>query len=57
MLIYSPFSYICDFERFAVFCLQNFFSAMSKIVGTLGPTSQSVEIISSLLKAGMSGKI
>ncbi|KAL8168184.1 hypothetical protein V2J09_009683 [Rumex salicifolius] len=31
-----------------------FFPAMSKIVGTLGPKSQSVEIISSLLKAGMS---
>ncbi|KAL8154273.1 hypothetical protein V2J09_012033 [Rumex salicifolius] len=32
----------------------NFFSAMSKIVGTLGPQSQSVETLSSLLKAGMS---
>ncbi|KAL2933527.1 Pyruvate kinase 1 cytosolic [Bienertia sinuspersici] len=32
----------------------NFFSAMTKIVGTLGPRSNSVEIISSLLKAGMS---
>ncbi|KAF8396476.1 hypothetical protein HHK36_018099 [Tetracentron sinense] len=32
----------------------NFFPAMSKIVGTLGPKSRSVEIISGCLKAGMS---
>ncbi|GAB4833494.1 hypothetical protein Ancab_031738 [Ancistrocladus abbreviatus] len=32
----------------------SFFPAMTKIVGTLGPRSQSVEIISGLLKAGMS---
>ncbi|KAK9755519.1 hypothetical protein RND81_01G031500 [Saponaria officinalis] len=32
----------------------NFFSAMTKIVGTLGPKSQSVELISGLLNAGMS---
>ncbi|KAJ8425184.1 hypothetical protein Cgig2_004688 [Carnegiea gigantea] len=31
-----------------------FFAAMSKIVGTLGPSSQSVEVISGLLNAGMS---
>lgn len=31
-----------------------FFPAMTKIVGTLGPKSQSVEIISGCLKAGMS---
>ena len=37
------------------FYLQSFFSAMSKIVGTLGPQSESVETISRLLKAGMSG--
>ncbi|KAL8509329.1 hypothetical protein ACS0TY_016508 [Phlomoides rotata] len=30
------------------------FSAMTKIVGTLGPRSRSVEVISSCLKAGMS---
>lgn len=32
----------------------NFFPAMTKIVGTLGPKSRSVEVISSCLKAGMS---
>ncbi|KAJ8432658.1 hypothetical protein Cgig2_002045 [Carnegiea gigantea] len=32
----------------------SFFPAMTKIVGTLGPRSQSVEIISGLLNAGMS---
>ncbi|KAH9604401.1 hypothetical protein KSS87_001852 [Heliosperma pusillum] len=32
----------------------NFFSSMTKIVGTLGPRSQSVQIISGLLNAGMS---
>ncbi|PHU00136.1 hypothetical protein BC332_29923 [Capsicum chinense] len=32
----------------------NFFPAMTKIVGTLGPKSRSVEIISSCLEAGMS---
>lgn len=32
----------------------NFFPAMTKIVGTLGPNSRSVEVISSCLKAGMS---
>ncbi|KAG6765136.1 hypothetical protein POTOM_029154 [Populus tomentosa] len=32
----------------------SFFPAMSKIVGTLGPQSRSVEIISNCLKAGMS---
>ncbi|KAE8671851.1 Detected protein of confused Function [Hibiscus syriacus] len=32
----------------------SFFPAMTKIVGTLGPNSRSVEIISSCLKAGMS---
>ena len=36
-------------------CLQNFFPAMTKIVGTLGPKSRTVEIISGCLKAGMSG--
>lgn len=35
--------------------LQTFFPAMTKIVGTLGPRSQSVEIISGCLNAGMSG--
>ncbi|KAG5574833.1 hypothetical protein H5410_054967 [Solanum commersonii] len=33
-----------------------FFPAMTKIVGTLGPKSRSVEIISSCLESGMSGK-
>uniref|UniRef100_A0A5B7CID8 Pyruvate kinase n=1 Tax=Davidia involucrata TaxID=16924 RepID=A0A5B7CID8_DAVIN len=32
----------------------NFFPAMTKIVGTLGPRSRSVEVISGCLKAGMS---
>ncbi|GER55862.1 major facilitator superfamily protein [Striga asiatica] len=32
----------------------SFFPAMTKIVGTLGPRSRSVEVISSCLKAGMS---
>ncbi|XAR72169.1 Pyruvate kinase [Bertholletia excelsa] len=32
----------------------SFFPAMTKIIGTLGPKSRSVEIISSCLKAGMS---
>lgn len=36
---------------------QSFFPAMTKIVGTLGPRSRSVEIISGCLKAGMSGKL
>jgi pyruvate kinase len=34
---------------------QSFFPAMTKIVGTLGPKSRSVDTISSCLKAGMSG--
>ncbi|CAL5374793.1 unnamed protein product [Camellia sinensis] len=33
----------------------NFFPATTKIVGTLGPRSRSVEVISGCLKAGMSG--
>ncbi|RRT66673.1 hypothetical protein B296_00015081 [Ensete ventricosum] len=33
----------------------SFFPAMTKIVGTLGPRSRSVEVISACLKAGMSG--
>jgi hypothetical protein len=37
-------------------CRQNFFPAMTKIVGTLGPKSRSVDTISACLKAGMSGK-
>eukprot|EP01018_Ginkgo_biloba_P004254 Gb_29462 [translate_table: standard] len=32
----------------------NFFPALTKIVGTLGPESRSVEMIESCLKAGMS---
>lgn len=36
-------------------CAQTVFSAMTKIVGTLGLKSRSVEIISGCLKAGMSG--
>lgn len=34
---------------------QSFFPALTKIVGTLGPKSRSVEVISGCLKAGMSG--
>lgn len=37
--------------------LQTFFPAMTKIVGTLGPKSRSVEIISSCLESGMSGMV
>lgn len=37
--------------------LQSFFPAMTKIVGTLGPKSRSVEIISRCLEAGMSGTV
>ena len=36
-------------------CVQSFFPAMTKIVGTLGPKSRSVDTISGCLKAGMSG--
>ncbi|KAK4431083.1 Pyruvate kinase, cytosolic [Sesamum alatum] len=32
----------------------NFFRAMTKIIGTLGPNSRSIEVISGCLKAGMS---
>ena len=35
--------------------LQSFFPAMTKIVGTPGPKSGSVEILEACLKAGMSG--
>lgn len=34
---------------------QSFFPAMTKIVGTLGPKSRSVEVIARCLNAGMSG--
>lgn len=40
---------------FFYFPVQSFFPAMTKIVGTLGPKSRTVEVISSCLKAGMSG--
>lgn len=36
--------------------MQSFFPAMTKIVGTLGPKSRSVDVISGCLKAGMSGR-
>lgn len=39
------------------FLFQSFFPAMTKIVGTLGPKSRSVETISGCLKAGMSGTV
>ncbi|RWW68798.1 hypothetical protein BHE74_00023648 [Ensete ventricosum] len=39
----------------AGFIPRGFFPAMTKIVGTLGPKSRSVEVISACLKAGMSG--
>ncbi|RVW48167.1 Pyruvate kinase 1, cytosolic [Vitis vinifera] len=35
----------------------SFFPAMTKIVGTLGPKSRSVEVISGCLKVGMSGTV
>lgn len=34
---------------------QNFFPSLTKIVGTLGPRSRSVETLEACLKAGMSG--
>ena len=37
--------------------MQNFFPAMTKIVGTLGSKSRSVDVISGCLKAGMSGMV
>lgn len=40
-----------------LFFWQSFFPAMTKIVGTLGPKSRSVETISNCLKAGMSGML
>ena len=39
------------------FLMQSFFPAMTKIVGTLGPKSRSVDTISGCLKTGMSGII
>ena len=47
------FLFVCFFKFILHF--QSFFPAMTKIVGTLGPKSQSVEVISACLKAGMSG--
>lgn len=38
-----------------VVLFQNFFPALTKIVGTLGAKSRSVEVLSACLKAGMSG--
>lgn len=47
---------ICMILIFAwIIRLQNFFPAMAKIVGTLGPRSRSVDVISACLQAGMSG--
>lgn len=43
--------------RFAFVIMQSFFPAMTKIVGTLGPKSRSVEVISGCLKVGMSGTV
>ena len=43
------------FICYLFFILQSFFPAMTKIVGTLGPKSRSVDAISGCLKAGMSG--
>ena len=59
-------NFVVHMEGFVIFvidlCLmvrgliwQTVYSAMTKIVGTLGPKSRSVEIISDCLKAGMSG--
>lgn len=53
-VIFSGFS---DLDLIDFVLLKTFFPAMTKIVGTLGPRSQSVEVISSLLKAGMSGNL
>lgn len=44
-------------ESLVLLALQSFFPAMAKIVGTLGPKSRSVEVISACLKAGMSGML
>lgn len=35
---------------------QKFFPSLTKVVGTLGPNSRSVEVIEACLEAGMSGK-
>ena len=43
------------YSLFLIYCLQTVFPAMTRIVGTLGPKSRSVEIISDCMKAGMSG--
>lgn len=47
--------YVLSFMFLMRCSLQSFFPAMTKIVGTLGPKSRSVEIISGCLQAGMSG--
>lgn len=45
------------FLVFLPLLFQSFFPTMTKIVGTLGPKSRSVELISACLRAGMSGMV
>jgi len=59
--IFHPFwsserfvSFVVVFDPLDVIS-QSFFPALTKIVGTLGPKSRSVEVIAGCLKAGMSG--
>jgi pyruvate kinase len=56
-ILLSPFLFFNFFLLLLNYILlfQSFFPAMTKIVGTLGPKSRSVDVISSCLKAGMSG--
>jgi len=54
-ILFFLFSFFLSFFFKYVLRFQNFFPAMTKIVGTLGPKSRSVEVISACLKAGMSG--
>lgn len=53
--MYEVYFVVEVFDPFDVIS-QSFFPALTKIVGTLGPKSRSVEVISGCLKAGMSGK-
>jgi len=51
------FSVCQDFDLSLKCILQTFFPAMTKIIGTLGSKSRSVDTITRCLDAGMSGII
>lgn len=55
LFLFNILFFLYFFLNKYVLRFQNFFPAMTKIVGTLGPKSRSVEVISACLKAGMSG--